>query len=213
MRRFYGKYRGQVTSNIDPFQLGRLQVTVPSILGSGRLSWAMPSVPYAGSGVGWFALPPVGANLWVEFEGGDPDYPIWSGCFWGKGEVPMLPAIAETKVFKTESTTVTFSDLPGVGGLTIEVKPPAVAVPLKMKFDTAGIEITCATAVIKIAIEGIDLTIPPAGVKLNPTGVELTTPPAAVKISPTALDLSHGGASVKLSIAAVNVNNGALEVL
>ena len=48
----------------------------------------MPCAPFAGSGVGFFALPPVGANVWVEFEGGDPDYPIWSGCFWGAGEVP-----------------------------------------------------------------------------------------------------------------------------
>jgi hypothetical protein len=152
------------------------------------------------------------ANLWVEFEGGDPDYPIWSGCFWGAGEVPALPAIAQTKMLKTESTTVTFSDVPGVGGLTIEVAPPAVPVPLKMTFDQQGIEITCATAVVKIAIDGIDLKIPPAEVKLNPTGVNLEMPPGAVKIAPGTLDLSHGGASVKLSIASVNVNNGALEV-
>jgi hypothetical protein len=155
MRRFFGKYRGKVASNIDPLQLGRLQVTVPAILGSGQLSWAMPSVPYAGKQVGWFVLPPIGANLWVEFEAGDPDYPIWTGCFWGKGEVPMLPAIAETKMFRTETTTVTVNDLPGVGGVTIEVKPPAVAVPLKMTFQQQKVEITCATAVITIALDGI----------------------------------------------------------
>jgi len=43
-------------------------------------------------GVGLFFLPPKGANVWVEFEGGDPDYPIWSGCFWSDGEVPAQPA-------------------------------------------------------------------------------------------------------------------------
>ena len=74
--------------------LGRVQVSVPAVLGDGRLSWAMPCVPYAGSQVGFFAIPPVGANVWVEFEGGDPDYPIWSGCFWGTGEVPATPAMA-----------------------------------------------------------------------------------------------------------------------
>ena len=77
---YFGKYRGTVVSNDDPTSRGRLQVTVPNLVEN---TWAMPCVPYAGSGVGFFAIPPVGANVWVEFEGGDPDYPIWSGCFWG----------------------------------------------------------------------------------------------------------------------------------
>lgn len=85
MKRYYGKYRGKVENNIDPMQLGRIQVSAPAVLGDGTLSWAMPCTPYAGSGVGFFAIPPVGANVWVEFEGGDPDYPIWAGCFWGTG--------------------------------------------------------------------------------------------------------------------------------
>ncbi|HBL27563.1 MAG TPA: baseplate assembly protein, partial [Acidobacteria bacterium] len=55
---FYGKYRGKVSNNIDPLQIGRLQVSVPEVLGDGRLSWALPCVPFAGPGVGFFALPP-----------------------------------------------------------------------------------------------------------------------------------------------------------
>ena len=89
MTQFFGKYRGTVANNIDPQMMGRVQVSVPSVLGEGQLSWAMPCVPYAGSGVGFFAIPPNGANVWVEFEAGDPDYPIWSGCFWGMGEAPV----------------------------------------------------------------------------------------------------------------------------
>ena len=120
MTEYFGKYRGTVVNNIDPMQQGRIQVSVPSVLGGGQLSWAMPCVPYAGSGVGLFLIPPVDANIWVEFEAGDPDYPIWSGCFWGIGEVPALPAIAEMKVLKTDSCTITLNDLPGIGGVTIE---------------------------------------------------------------------------------------------
>ncbi len=120
MTQFFGKYRGLVANNIDPMQLGRIQVRVPAVLGDGQLSWATPCVPYAGSGVGLFAIPPIGANVWVEFEGGDPDFPIWSGCFWGVGEVPALPALAEIKVFKTDGVTLTLNDLPGVGGFTLE---------------------------------------------------------------------------------------------
>ncbi len=137
MTKFFGKYRGKVENNIDPMQLGRVQVSVPAVLGEGSMSWAMPCVPYAGSGVGFFAIPPVGANIWVEFEGGDPDYPIWSGCFWGVGEVPALPAIAEMKVLKTDMGTITLNDLPGAGGITIET-----ATGMKIVISVLGIEIS-----------------------------------------------------------------------
>ena len=136
MTKFFGKYRGKVENNIDPMQLGRVQVSVPAVLGEGSMSWAMPCVPYAGPGVGFFAIPPVGANIWVEFEGGDPDYPIWSGCFWGTGEVPAQPAVAEMKVFKTDSGTITLNDLPGAGGITIET-----TTGMKIVISALGIEI------------------------------------------------------------------------
>jgi len=136
MTEYYGKYRGKVENNIDPMQQGRMQISVPSVLGSGTLSWAMPCVPYAGPGVGFFAIPPNGANIWVEFEAGNTDYPIWSGCFWGLGEVPAIPALAEVKVFKTETCTLTLSDLPGVGGVTIET-----ATGMKIVLSATGLEI------------------------------------------------------------------------
>jgi len=136
MSQFFGKYRGQVVNNIDPLQLGRLQASVPAVLGSGQMSWAMPCVPYAGAQVGFFAIPPIGANVWVEFEGGDPDHPIWSGCFWGPGEVPALPALAEMKVFKTDVGTITINDLPGIGGIKIETVTGA-----KIEINAMGIEI------------------------------------------------------------------------
>jgi hypothetical protein len=146
----YGKYRGKVENNIDPMQIGRVQISVPLVLGSGRMSWAMPSVPYAGPGVGFFAIPPNDANVWVEFEGGDPDYPIWSGCFWGVGEVPVLPALPQMKVFKTDGITLTLSDLPGAGGFTLEVGPPVVPTPLKLVCNAGGIELSNSAASVKL---------------------------------------------------------------
>jgi uncharacterized protein involved in type VI secretion and phage assembly len=135
-RVFYGKYRGKVENNVDPLQQGRMQVSVPSVLGEGRLSWAMPCMPYAGPGVGFFAIPPMGANVWVEFEGGDPNYPIWSGGFWGANEAPITPAVAGTKVLKTDTITLKLDDLPGVGGVTIET-----ALGMKITITATGIEI------------------------------------------------------------------------
>jgi len=93
MKQFFGKYRGKVAANKDPLNLGRIQVSVPAIFGEGRQSWALPCTPYAGKDVGFFTIPPVDANVWVEFEGGDPDYPIWSGCFWGKMNCLKTPKL------------------------------------------------------------------------------------------------------------------------
>jgi hypothetical protein len=157
MTRRYGKYRGKVENNLDPQMQGRLQVSAPAVLGEGTLSWALPCVPYGGNGVGFLAIPPVGANVWVEFEGGDPDYPIWSGCFWGIGEAPGGTALPPIKVFKTDGITLTLSDLPGAGGFTIEVGPPVVPTPLKVAMTATGIELSNGAA--KIALTPVSVSI------------------------------------------------------
>lgn len=85
-RRFYGKYRGLVVDNADPEKLGRLKVQVPSVLGSDVVTgWAMPCVPYGGDvDTGFLFIPEIGAGVWVEFEEGDLEFPIWVGTFWSK---------------------------------------------------------------------------------------------------------------------------------
>jgi hypothetical protein len=90
-KRYYGKYRGLVIENIDPEQIGRILVQVPDVFGEVPASWAMPCVPAAGIQAGCFIVPPIGSKVWVEFEQGDPDYPIWTGGFWGLvAEVPFF---------------------------------------------------------------------------------------------------------------------------
>lgn len=155
--KFFGKYRGTVANTLDPNGLGRVQVSCPAVLGTGKLSWALPCVPFAGKGVGWFALPRKGANVWVEFEGGDPDSPIWSGCFWGKGEVPAKPARVEMLVLKTDGVTLTFDDTKGKGGVTLEVKPPLVSAPLKLVLDSKGIELKNGAASVKLSKQTVSL--------------------------------------------------------
>ncbi|HEX4962817.1 MAG TPA: phage baseplate assembly protein V [Thermoanaerobaculia bacterium] len=155
--KYFGKYRGKVANNVDPLQQGRLQVEVPKVLGDNTLSWAMPCVPFAGPGVGFFALPPVGANLWVEFEEGDIDYPIWSGCFWDTGQLPVKPGTPFVVALKTKSVTLNLVDLPGAGGFTLEVKPPAVATPLKLAFTSSGIEIQNGKNSIKLSVASVNI--------------------------------------------------------
>jgi hypothetical protein len=156
--RFFGKYRGRVETNLDPFGQGRLQVSVPGVLGDARMAWAMPCSPYAGPGVGFFMIPPVGAQIWVEFEGGDPDYPIWSGGFWGTGETPSPapgPQQVAQKIIKTDCITLTLNDLPGGGGVTLDVASPAVAVPAKIEVTSAGIVLTVSSAKIEVTAAGV----------------------------------------------------------
>ena len=94
--KFYGKYRGLVLNNIDPMQMGRLMVQVPDVTGLMPSTWAMPCVPVAGIQNGMFALPMIGSGVWVEYEQGDPDHPIWVGCFWGSAaEVPALARLMD----------------------------------------------------------------------------------------------------------------------
>jgi uncharacterized protein involved in type VI secretion and phage assembly len=93
-RRFYGKYRGFVVDNDDPKRLGRLRLRVPSVLGPSVVTgWALPCVPYGGDvNQGFLCIPERGAGVWVEFEEGDLEFPIWVGTFWsepgGKSELP-----------------------------------------------------------------------------------------------------------------------------
>ena len=110
---FFGKYRGKVVDNNDLLGgRGRLQVTVPAVLGDNPV-WAVPCVPYAGPDVGFFYLPPVDAGVWIEFEGGDPSYPVWAGCFWGDGQLPSEIFTADNRLLKTENTLFSIDDSVG----------------------------------------------------------------------------------------------------
>jgi hypothetical protein len=111
-KRYFGKYRGTVVDNNDLLRLGRLKVSVNGLVDSGGL-WALPCVPYAGPSVGFYCLPPTGALVWVEFEGGDPSFPIWTGCFWGDGDLPSEVLTADTRLLRTELAQITIQDLTG----------------------------------------------------------------------------------------------------
>jgi hypothetical protein len=100
--RFFGKYRGLVATPLpDPTLRGRVQVTVPAVLGE-QIVWAMPCVPFAGKNVGMHMLPPVGAGVWVEFEAGDPSYPIWAGCYWAQGDIAPSTRWPNVKFIRTD---------------------------------------------------------------------------------------------------------------
>jgi len=125
--KYYGKYRGTVFNNIDPEQRGRIQAIVPDVSGLIPTSWAMPCMPIAGKLSGVYVVPQIGSGIWIEFEQGDPDYPIWTGCFWGiAAEVPTLalagnPASPGIVLQTALQNAVVISDLPGpTGGIMLK---------------------------------------------------------------------------------------------
>ena len=118
----------------------RVRAKVPDVMGDLESGWAMPCVPFGGSGMGFFALPKVGAGVWIEFEHGDPDYPIWSGCWFGSlAEVPppLLAPPYKKVLIKTEGGhSILLDDTPGIGGITLETSGGQ-----KLVMNAMGIEI------------------------------------------------------------------------
>jgi hypothetical protein len=132
-RRYYGKYRGTVVNNVDPMQIGRIQAIVPDVTGVVPGSWAMPCVPVAGINTGIFTVPQIGSGVWMEFEQGDADRPIWVGGYWGTAaEVPVLarsvpPAINGITLQTTLKNGIVVSDVPGpTGGILIQTATGAM---------------------------------------------------------------------------------------
>ena len=159
MTSFFGKYRGVVTDNNDPLMVGRVRARVPDVTGDAESGWAMPCAPFGGSSTGFFAVPAQGAGVWIEFEHGDPDYPIWAGCWWGTvAEMPptlLVPPPAFKKVMiRTEGGhSVLLDDTPGIGGITLETSSGA-----KIAVTGTGIEITNGLgATIKLTGPQVDV--------------------------------------------------------
>ncbi|MGN9809528.1 phage baseplate assembly protein V [Micromonospora sp. BQ11] len=172
-KKYYGKYRATVVNNVDPMQIGRLQVIVPDVSHVVPTSWAMPCVPISGINNGTFALPLMGAGVWVEFEQGNPDHPIWVGGYWGNpAETPALakavpPGVPGITLQTATLNGVVINDTPGVGGVTIFCR----GVPMIAVTD-AGISVT------------------------NGKGAMITLVGPAVSIVGTPVDVNAGGLTV-----------------
>lgn len=130
--RYYGKYRGTVFNNLDPRMEGRIQAIVPDVQGYVPTTWALPCVPIAGKQEGVFVVPEFGAAVWIEFEQGDPGFPIWVGGFWASAlELPPAalapPALprGQNIVFQTSlQHSITISDAPPMPSLA-PIRPPS----------------------------------------------------------------------------------------
>jgi Type VI secretion system/phage-baseplate injector OB domain len=234
MSNFFGKYRGKVTQNKDPLHLGRVQVTVPAIYGDGRNSWAMPCTPYAGKDIGFFTVPPIDTNIWVEFEGGDPDHPIWSGCFWGEDQLPKNARVDDpekVQVFRTHGITITLSNLGDNKGLSIVVENPVVEKPLKMIFNADGIEVNDnnqttgkwmsdkielkngSVSTATLTADSIQLQEGAIEIKLTNNSIELNSSPAQLSLSTAAgIKIGNAPSSAKFAADGIQLSNGVAQI-
>ena len=146
IKRFYGKYRGTVLPIPDPDRRGRLMVQVSDVNGPNINNWARPCLPWGGITMGAYIVPAAGSKVWVEFEQGHPDKPIWVGCWWGTVAetptiaklslgTPILPIFALESLFKH--------------GFVVTDAPFAPHLP------SGGILIGNATAGIAIDVAGV----------------------------------------------------------
>lgn len=88
-------YRGFVVENKDPKKLGRCKIQIPSIHGGDAippnyLPWARGvSNIVIGETKGSSSIPDIGDIVWVLFEGGDDDYPVYLGGMQGTKDTPI----------------------------------------------------------------------------------------------------------------------------
>ncbi len=157
--RYVGKYRGTVAENVDPLRMGRIRAHVPDVLGDTPSSWAMPCLPLAGPQMGHYAVPPAGAGVWVEFEQGDPSYPIWTGCWYGSAaEVPPQALAGSPRapniVLRTEGGhSIVLSDTPGGPGITLQAASGA-----SIEVNDAGITISNGQGA-SVSLSGATVTV------------------------------------------------------
>lgn len=178
---FYGKYRGIVTDNKDPLMIGRVRAKVPDVMGDQESGWAMPCAPFGGKATGFFALPVTDAGVWIEFEHGDPDYPIWSGCWWGSSaEMPpvlLSPPYKKVMLMTEGGHSILLDDSSGAGGITLE---------------TSGGQ--------KIIANGQGVTLETSGgqkIVINSTGIEITNGQGAIiKMSGSQVSINNGALEV-----------------
>ncbi|WP_437674827.1 phage baseplate assembly protein V [Sorangium sp. So ce131] len=151
--RYYGLYRATVVNNVDPLQKGRIQVIVLGPGGPLPSTWAMPCMPFAGTQSGVYVVPTIGAGVWIQFEKGDPDYPVWIGGWWGSAaEVPTMalagnPASPSIVLQTTGQNSIVISDIPGpAGGIMLRVGGSSVLInQTGISLIAPKVEITAAT--------------------------------------------------------------------
>lgn len=175
--KFFGKYRGMVVTGLDPEGRGRILVQVADVLGMGVSTWAMPCFPFAGIQMGMYVVPPPNTGVWVEFEKGDPDYPIWTGCWWGsRAEVPVTAQTAPP------SLPIVILETALKNGFVLSDTPVPAIPPLPIGLPAGGIILRSGTSYIRIDATGISIFGPKVTINTSTGPVDMNA--GALTVSP-----------------------------
>lgn len=107
---YFGKYRAKVQNVNDPEKRGRIRVLCPKVLGNSVSNWCEPCVPVAYNFGGDFAVPKVGETVWIEFEAGDVNKPVYTGGWWAKNGAPLSPYNTNTRCIEWNGCMIVMSE-------------------------------------------------------------------------------------------------------
>lgn len=191
-RQFFGKYRGLVVDNNDPEKRGRLQVKVPAVMSSALTTWALPCLPAAFPKGGLYVVPPKQAQVWVEFEGGSPESPIWSGCFWNARDAPA-EAAPTTLVLRLGDATATIVEDNGKATVTLKVGGDDAST-VKMTADE--LRLSCGKSSIIFRSSSLALKVGTAEISMVEKGIGLECGKASIELDGNAGDILVNGPSL-----------------
>ena len=194
---FNGFYRGQVTNNLDPQQLGQIQVQVLPMLSGvapALLPWASPAGPlFSGSGTGYgtFMVPEIGSWVWVFFEQGNIYQPVYFAS--ASDGVHGIPSESQTnypnrRVIHTKAGIVIYTDdttktivLKTPGGLSATLDDASDSITLLQSASGAFIEID---ATGRIILNGTNITVTTSGTTTWTGTGSITITGSQVNINP-----------------------------
>lgn len=163
---YFGKYRGIVTSVADPENLCRIKARVDSVLHGQDTGWALPVSPFGGDGHGMVMLPEVGSGVWIEFEAGRLDSPIWSGAWWASGQRPG-PQGARVRVIVSAHGHKVILDDEGDELKLVHGGPGGPEIRL------TGSEIVLSCGACEVTISATNISLNNGQIKIGLAGVSL----------------------------------------
>ena len=208
---YFGKYRGLVVDNDDPEKRARVTLRVPSVLGDEVIThWAEPCLPFGGyQDQGLFMVPAVDAQVWVEFEAGDINHPIWTGTTWQQSsDVPSEASDGSPHIhqLKTSSGHI----------LLFDDNEDAEEIKLFHKAD-AQLNINSEGVITLMDAAGSTLTLDAAGSKIDITdsnGNSMVMESSGTTVSDAngnQIEMSAGGVTVSSS-GTVNIEGSMVNV-
>jgi len=188
---------GTVLNNIDPMNLGQVQVMFPWLSPDYISAWArVMQIGASKAGSGFLWIPEIGDEVLIGFDRGCIDYPYVIGNLYNGIAMPIPPpsvegVVANRRIASRMGHTIQWNDGPDAMGISIATAPaidPAAS-PTSLVLDGQQIKVTI-NSLGQVAITGA------LGVSITATGGPLSLDGLTVSIGgTTATSVSIGGSA------------------